>query len=117
MSYAAKMLEAKIVAAKMSTAKIFMRRVPGTDTSNCKKGATRWLPNSVNIVKVTFKRENFMGYKLNLNRTIVLKGVSLWLRAQSGFLHFWIHDLCSDTSYVLFAHPIFNISESSFLRQ
>lgn len=40
MSYAAKMLEAKIVVAKMSTAKMFMDRVPGTDTSNCKKGAT-----------------------------------------------------------------------------
>lgn len=40
MSYAAKKLEAKTVAAKMSTAKMFMGRVPGTDTSNCKKGAT-----------------------------------------------------------------------------
>ena len=75
------------------------------------------LPNSVNILKVTFERENFMGYKLNLNKAIVLKGVSQCLRAQSGFLHFWIRDPCSDTSCVLFAHPIVNISESWFLHQ
>ena len=40
MSSAAKMLEVKIVAAKMSIAKMFMDRVPGTETSHCKKGAT-----------------------------------------------------------------------------
>ena len=40
MSSAAKMLEVKIVAAKMSIAKMFMDRVPGTDASHCKKGAT-----------------------------------------------------------------------------
>ena len=40
MSSAAKMREVKIAAAKMSIAKMFMDRVPGTDASHCKKGAT-----------------------------------------------------------------------------